>query len=47
MNNGTKVASKKILIRSVIILFLTFVLGLIFIFNTNSDFVATKTIWEK
>lgn len=47
MNNSTKVASKKILIRSVIILFLTFVLGLVFLFNTNSDFVATKTIWGK
>jgi len=38
-NNNLKIINKKNLIVSAIVLTITFVLGLIFIFNINSDFV--------
>jgi len=44
-NNNLKIINKKNLIVSAIVLTITFVLGLIFIFNINSDFVITKTIF--
>lgn len=44
MQNINK-SNKKIIIMTIIALVLTLALGLIFLFNINSDFVATKTVW--
>ena len=43
-NSNLKRINKNFIIISAIVLSLTLVLGLIFIFNMNSDFVITKTI---
>jgi len=43
-NNNLKRINKNFIIISAIVLSLTLILGLIFIFNMNSDFVITKTI---
>ena len=44
-NNNLRIISKKNLIILTILLVITLILGLIFIFNINSDFVMTKTIF--
>lgn len=46
-NNNLKIINKKFLIMSGIVLTITFILGLVFIFNINSDFALTKTIWGR
>ena len=40
-----KKSNTKIIIMTIIALVSTFALGLIFIFNANSEFIATKTVW--
>lgn len=42
-----KTVSGKIIIMSLIATVVTLIMGIIFFINTDSDFVATKTIWGK
>ena len=42
-----KTESGKIIVMSLIATVVTLIMGIIFFFNTNSDFIATKTIWGK
>ena len=46
LNYNLKETSKKIILMSLIVLGITIIMGMIFVFNVDSDFVITRTVWD-
>lgn len=44
-SNNLKIISKKMIVMMLIVLGVTFIMGLIFVFNTEHEFLVTRTVW--
>ena len=44
-SNNLKIMNKKMICMSLIVLAITLIMGIVFISNTNLDFMMTRTVW--